>query len=114
MSQYQTPYRVCVEFLKSNEGMRRVIKLNYDARMVPPQLQARINPVRHLRLLFICTAAAIPANCPCSEIYRRLKCSVASLHSSNHTTSQCHRSRSHLVSSIRQFKTGKVMKMGSI
>ena len=46
---YQTPGRVCVEFLKSSApGFKggRIIKLNYTQQQIPQQLYGRVDPVR--------------------------------------------------------------------
>jgi hypothetical protein len=40
----ENQYRVVVEFLKTNEGTTRLIRLKHSAAVVPPQLQGRISP----------------------------------------------------------------------
>lgn len=47
MAMYQSPVRVCVEFLKSSGGIGkgRLIKLNYSPQQIPQQLYGRVDPV---------------------------------------------------------------------
>lgn len=46
MAWQETPTRVVVEFLRSNQGTKRVIALKHTPQAVPPQLQGRVDPVR--------------------------------------------------------------------
>lgn len=46
MAWQETPTKVVVEFLRSNQGTSRVIKLKHTPQAVPPQLQGRVDPVR--------------------------------------------------------------------
>jgi hypothetical protein len=48
MAMYESPQRVCVEFLKSSSGRGRVIKLNYTPEAIPAQLVGRMDPVSPL------------------------------------------------------------------
>ncbi|KAK2078013.1 hypothetical protein QBZ16_003881 [Prototheca wickerhamii] len=44
MAWQETPTRVVVEFLRSNQGTKRVIALKHTPQAVPPQLQGRVDP----------------------------------------------------------------------
>eukprot|EP00878_Enallax_costatus_P004749 GHUV01004999.1.p1 GENE.GHUV01004999.1~~GHUV01004999.1.p1 ORF type:complete len:163 (+),score=50.04 GHUV01004999.1:295-783(+) len=41
----ETPTKVVVEFLKGNQGARRVIQLQHSAAVIPPQLAGRVQPI---------------------------------------------------------------------
>ena len=46
MAYQETPLRVCVEFQRGSQpSVGRVIKLNHNPALVPPQLLARLHPV---------------------------------------------------------------------